>query len=333
MGNESDVRRARKGAEDNLAVLETLSGAVESSADSELKHLLAGISRRRSDQTLRLLDWVNRHEVAGPELDTPAESGRVSQADSQKANLSQNNGDVAISRPATAADGVPVLARRDVTPELVQFTVPRPQDFNFVAGQSVKVGVGGVQRSFSLVSAPCEPVLEFFVELVPGGQMSEQLRRMRVGERITLGPPKGGLRFDPGFPNHLMVSTVTGINPFISILRDYIHQGRTGHRFHLLQGASYQNEFGYREELERLAAAHPEFITYVPTVSRPDEPANQGWAGETGRVDTKVVEYLRRTGLDSGSTQAYACGHSGMLDAVERQLAPLGFQLRTENYD
>lgn len=82
-----------------------------------------------------------------------------------------------------------------------------------------------------------------------------------------------------------------------------------------------------------MAAAHPEIITYIPTVSRPDEPANQGWSGENGRVDTKVVEYLRQSGLDSGSTQAYACGHSGMLDAVERQLAPLGFQLRMENYD
>lgn len=325
MANESDIRRARKGAEDNLAVLETLSGAAESSADGELKHLLAGISRRRSDQTLRLLDWVKRHEVAGPVLDAPTNPGRVSQVETA--------GDAAVSRPTTAADGVPVLARRDVTPELIQFTVPRPQDFNFVAGQSVKVGIGGVRRSFSLASAPHEPVLEFFVELVPGGQMSEQLRRMRVGEQVTLGPPKGGLRFDPGFPNHLMVSTVTGINPFISILRDYLHQGRTGHRFHLLQGASYQNEFGYGEELERLAAAHPEIITYIPTVSRPDEPANQGWSGENGRVDTKVVEYLRQSGLDSGSTQAYACGHSGMLDAVERQLAPLGFQLRMENYD
>ncbi|BES70166.1 hypothetical protein RE428_11840 [Marinobacter nanhaiticus D15-8W] len=327
MANESDIRRARKGAEDNLAVLETLSGATESSVDSDLKLLLAGISRRRSDQTLRLLDWVNRHEVAGPVLDAPANSDRVSRSESP-----QVAGD-AVARPATAAEGVPVLARRDVTPELIQFTVPRPQDFNFIAGQSVKVGIGGIRRSFSLVSAPHEPVLEFFVELVPGGQMSEQLRRMRVGERVALGPPKGGLRLDPGFPNHLMVSTVTGINPFISILRDYLHQGRTGHRFHLLQGASYQNEFGYREELERLAAAHPEVITYVPTVSRPDEPANQGWSGETGRVDTQVVEYLRRAGLDSGSTLAYACGHSGMLDAVGRQLVPLGFQLSTENYD
>lgn len=339
MASESDIRRARNGALNNLANLETLSEAAEASRDDELRRLLGGIGQRRSDQMLRLLDWMYRQGAGGgaaafstgAATEPPGVSPAVDGAG--QARDSDEYAEQTVSRPDTGVGGVSVLERREVTPELIQFIVPRPRDFDFVAGQSVKVGVGDVRRSFSIVSAPHEPVLEFFVELVPGGQMSEQLRRMKTGDRITLGPPKGGLRFDAGYPNHLMVSTVTGVNPFISILREYLHHGRSGHRFHVLQGASYQNEFGYREELERLATAHPDVVSYVPTISRPDETVNLGWAGHTGRVDGLVTEYLQKTGLDGGSTLSYACGHSGMLEAVERQLAPLGFEVRTENYD
>lgn len=344
MANESDIRRARNGARDSLADLELITEAAEASQDGNLRRLLTGIGRRRSDQMLKLLDWVDRQGVGGKEIGgkksvPPVSAGAEPFGPEPLPNGVESTPQVdvapgqAVARPATGAGGVSVLERQEITPDLVRFTVPRPQDFNFVAGQSVKVGVGDVRRSFSIVSAPHEPVLEFFVELVPGGQMSEQLRRMKTGDRVTLGPPKGGLRFDAGFPSHLMVATVTGINPFVSILRDYLHQGRSGHRFHVLQGASYQNEFGYRDELERLAATHPDLLSYTPTVSRPEETANLSWRGHTGRVDTLVGDYVQQTGLDGGSTLAYACGHSGMLDAVEKQLAPLGFQVKTENYD
>src|SRR5690606_20366078 len=146
-------------------------------------------------------------------------------------------------------------------------------------GQSVKVGLGGIRRSYSLVSAPHEPVLEFFIELVAGGQMSDRLRQLKPGDRLSLGAPKGGLRVDPAFQHHLMIATVTGINPFIAILRDYLRQGQRGQRFIALHGASYRGEFGYWHELEAIAARRPGIVCYIPTVSRPDDPANACWSG------------------------------------------------------
>lgn len=239
----------------------------------------------------------------------------------------------AVTRPATSAEGVPVIESRLLTPELIRFTLPRPLDFSFRAGQSVKLELDGIRRSYSIVSAPHEEVLEFFVELVPGGQMSERLRRLKPGDRVGLGKPKGGLSFDGSYPHHLMIATVTGINPFISILRDYLHQGPKGHHFHILQGASYQTEFGYREELEAIAARQPELLTYVPTVSRPEEAANSGWQGSQGRVDAVVEPYRLQAGLQPDATLIYACGHSGMLDAITQLYQPQGFQIVTENYD
>ena len=54
-----------------------------------------------------------------------------------------------------------------------------------------------------------------------------------------------------------MVATVTGIGPFVSMVRAYLHEGRQGHTFYILHGASYPDDFAYQAELEHLAALHP----------------------------------------------------------------------------
>ena len=64
-----------------------------------------------------------------------------------------------------------------------------------------------------------------------------------------------------------MVSTVTGIVPFVSILREYIHNNQNEHIFHVLQGASYKNEFTYDGELTQLANTYSDFIKYIPTIT------------------------------------------------------------------
>lgn len=321
MATEPDLTRVRQGAQQALTELDGLSQRRAECDNEQLRSTLAGITRRKSGQTWRMLDWLRLHDSEGESSTT--EMPQPSR--SPEAAIGETS--------ATAAGNGKVIELRKVTSDLIVFKVSRPPEFRFVAGQSVKVGLGELRRSYSIVSAPHEPFLEFFIELVPGGRMSEQMRRMQVGDQLDLGTPKGGLRFDDKFPHQLMVATVTGINPFVSMLRDYLHSGRRGHHFHLMHGASFQTEFGYRDELEALAAAHVNLLTYVATVSRPYEAANRNWTGSAGRVDTLVDAYLVDAGLTNSNTLTYACGHSGMLEAVAQQLQPREFRLETESYD
>ena len=100
----------------------------------------------------------------------------------------------------------------------------------------------------------------------------------------------------------------------------------------MLQGASYQDEFTYLEELERLAAEHPDKITYVPTVSRPTEEHNAGWTGETGRVNNIVEKYIDELGLSPEDTLVYACGHPEMIEDVKDKLKPQGYKVEEERF-
>ena len=124
---------------------------------------------------------------------------------------------------------------------------------------------------------------------------------MKPGDKLTIRPrAKGIFTFNPNFKNHLLVATVTGVVPYISYIRDYLHRGESGHRFFVLEGASYDDEFGYDDELERYTSEHPDMVTFIPTVSRPNEERNSGWKGETGRVNAIVEPQVEKLGLAEG---------------------------------
>jgi NAD(P)H-flavin reductase len=237
------------------------------------------------------------------------------------------------SRPRPKLPKARLVRRRDQTSDLWIIWLEPEVPFTFKPGQYCTLGLEGVERAYSIVSAPHEPKLEIFVELVPVGELTPPMYQLQVGETLTLRPTaKGIFTLDSRFQSHLMVATVTGIAPFVSIVRDYFHRGGTGHRFYILYGASYQDENAYTEELAGLARAHPEVLAYVPTVSRPGEPRNTGWGGETGRVNTIVAKHIEGFGLDRASTLIYACGHPGMITSVKEQFLPQGFRVKEERF-
>ena len=210
---------------------------------------------------------------------------------------------------------------------------PLDGHFNFKAGQYCTLGTEGVERAYSIVSAPYEPLLEIFVELVPEGELTPKMWRLNLGDTMSLRPrPKGIFVLNEKVHHHLMVATVTGVGPYLSIIREYLHQGGQGHYFYVLFGASYQDELTYDAELRQLAEDHPECVKYVGTVSRPEEERNRGWQGEKGRVNNLVQKYLAEYDLPQDDTMVYTCGHPGMIADVKEQVTPLGWQFTEERF-
>jgi NAD(P)H-flavin reductase len=230
---------------------------------------------------------------------------------------------------------VTISRRENVTEDLWLIWIEKPEGFTFKPGQYCTIGRDGVERAYSIVSAPHEEALELFVELVPlpDGVLTPKLWELQVGDSVTIRPrAKGIFVFKPESPNQVLVSTVTGVVPYISILRDYVHRGLSGHHFYVLQGASYLNEFTYDGELGRLSIERPELVTYIPTVSRPDEERNAEWTGETGRVNLIVEPYVEKFGLAPEDTLIYACGHPGMIEDIKERMKPKGFQVDEERF-
>jgi ferredoxin--NADP+ reductase len=220
----------------------------------------------------------------------------------------------------------------------------------FTAGQYATIGVvvdgDVIERPYSIVSSPSERFLEFFVELVPGGDLTPKLWELKLGSRILIRRRiVGQFTLAPSVKRHLMLATVTGVAPFVSILRTQQIERRQGNvsddQFLLIHGASRVADFGpYLDELEALsqlseleALSQAGFLNYVPTISRPWKEPN--WKGETGRVEDIVRKHADKVGLDRTNSIAYACGHPNMVENVKDILARAGFrkdQIREEEY-
>jgi ferredoxin/flavodoxin---NADP+ reductase len=246
--------------------------------------------------------------------------------------LQAGRGQAARRRSAAGASPV-LLERRAVTCDLLRLRLSRPAEFTFRPGQHVKMGVAGLLRTYSLASAPHEDWLEFFVELYPGGRLSERLRRLGPGAAMALGPTASGdLRLNTARVNQLLIATVTGIAPFVSMLRAHVRQPQTRHRFFILHGASHGDEFGYASELAALMARDPVSFFYLPTVSRPDSPRNRGWQGARGRVESLAGALVERFRLGPRDTAVLACGHPAMVRTVSRLFTKLGYSTGSESF-
>jgi len=228
-----------------------------------------------------------------------------------------------------------IIERRDISDDLWVIRVDPGGEYSFVPGQYATLGVVApekhYERAYSIVSAPHEKSLEFFVELVPKGDVTPRLYPCQVGDEFTLRKvAKGRFTLDTasGRTNHLMLATVTGVAPFVSIARSLHHQWKDGkfkgeHKLFLLDGASRSWELAYREELKLFAAEVP-WLTYAPTVSRPWE--DKSWRGETGRVDDVVRKYTDSWGLTPADTTAYLCGHPSMIEDTKGILKRRGWE-------
>ena len=251
------------------------------------------------------------------------------------------------ARPRAALEpNATLIDRQDLTPTMARLRV-RPDDGPpaFRAGQYFAIGlpVEGrwIQRPYS---AACSPsgigALDFLVRLVPGGALTPHLWRLRPGERVRLGPPRGLFALQPDDPRrHLFLSTGTGIAPLLAMLDSLLGRpgpGPQGTRRPapiVIHGVATAPELADRARLERLAADGA--IDYVPAVSRPTDPANHGWSGRAGRLDALIGVIAAEAELDADSTVAFLCGNPAMIAAVTPRLAALGLPadaVRAEPY-
>jgi ferredoxin--NADP+ reductase len=214
-----------------------------------------------------------------------------------------------------------VTSRRDISSDLWILRLRPAEKICFTPGQYAAVGLPGpdrlIERPYSLASSPREEEMEFFLELVRGGHLSPHLYEIPVGGEVQVRRmAKGRFVFDQasGRPNHFMIATVTGVAPFVSMVRELAARHDEGqavpYRVALLHGASLSHELGYCEELSTLARRCPWF-TYIPTLSRAWE--NPAWTGERGRVEDVARKRLDGLGFTPADTTAYACGQPDMI--------------------
>jgi ferredoxin--NADP+ reductase len=238
-----------------------------------------------------------------------------------------------------------IVAREELHPELFHVWV-RPDGDEvkpFEPGQFVSIGrleqsegderARLVTRSYSIgSSAHRRDAVELFVVQVDDGEFTSWLADQQPGARVWMTPRAAGrltLEEVPRDSDLVLVSTGTGIAPYVSMYRTY-HDDPPWRRVVIVNGVREVRDLGYRSELEQAAATDPR-LTYLPLVTR--EPEGSNWDGLRGRVGS-ILEPARFADLTAVEltperTHVFLCGNPAMVDSAEAFFHGLGFRTHT----
>jgi ferredoxin--NADP+ reductase len=230
-----------------------------------------------------------------------------------------------------------VTSVRHWTESLFSFTTTRDAGFRFQNGQFAMIGleVAGrpLLRAYSLASANYEENLEFFSIKVPDGPLTSRLQHLKEGDRILVnGKPTGTLILDNLLPGrHLyLLSTGTGLAPFLSIIKD----PETYERYKkvvLVHGCRQVAELAYGDFITQELPQH-EFIgdlirdklIYFPTVTR--EPfRNRGRLTDL-ITSNALFDEIGLPPLSAAEDRVMMCGSPSMLKDLVDIVRELGFE-------
>ena len=224
-----------------------------------------------------------------------------------------------------------LLDVQSLTPSLFTLRTTRDPGFRFTAGQFVRVGVtkadgSTVWRAYSLVSSPFDEHLDFFSIVVPGGEFTSELSRLRVGDTLMVERQATGFltlsRFVDG-RDLWMLGTGTGVAPFLSILQDF-EVWEKFERIILVYSAREAKELAYQALIKELGereylAEYAHKLIYIPTVTREQHPG-----ALNGRITTLIEngELERAAGVELTPeySRVLICGNPQMVDDTRQLL-------------
>jgi CDP-4-dehydro-6-deoxyglucose reductase len=209
-------------------------------------------------------------------------------------------------------------------------TLPKSQEFNYIAGQYIDILMkDGQRRSFSIANQPAtskEQGLELHIRHVPGGHFTPRVfESMKEKDLLRLEGPFGTyfLQTEVDRPI-IMVAGGTGFSPIKGLIEHAMGED-PNYNIHLFWGARDLQDLYLDELAKEWAKKYPNF-KYTPVLS---ESKSGNWSGETGWVHESVIN-----AYDSfADFDVYASGPPIMIDAVRDSLSARKMQIEHFFFD
>lgn len=241
--------------------------------------------------------------------------------------------------PSATLNVEQVRSVRHWNEHLFSFSITRPPSFRFRSGEFVMIGLPGGEgrpllRAYSIASPAYSDELEFLSIKVPDGPLTSRLQKVQPGDEVFLGrKPVGTLVADALKPGKrlLLLSTGTGLAPFLSLVRDPDIYDRFN-QILLVHCVRRVSDLAFRDELESQLAGDPLVqdqallqFHYLPTVTRED-------FRTTGRIGALIDDGRLFDGRLAGAKalspetdRVMMCGSMAMIRDLQARLAAQGF--------
>jgi ferredoxin--NADP+ reductase len=216
----------------------------------------------------------------------------------------------------------------------------------FTAGQFTRLAleINGdmVARPYSFVNGPDNPVHEFYFILVKDGPLSNELIKLKAGDRLFLAPRGAGffiLAEVPEATTLWMLSTGTALGPFLSILTT-TEAWQRYRNIVLVHSVRTAKELTYSEKITALLEQHPDQLQFIPLVTR-EQTDFAIQSRIPAAIEDGQLERRAGLGINVADSQVMICGNPAMVRDTVQVLEGRGMkknkrrdpgQITTEQY-
>jgi len=207
---------------------------------------------------------------------------------------------------------VKIRSVKNVTHDVLRFTLDKPIGYNFVPGQATEVAINKDEwkeerRPFTFTCLPGDSHLEFTIKTYPSHNgVTNALRQLKQGDELLLHDVWGAISYKG---EGVFIAGGAGVTPFIAIFRDLNSKKQIGSNVLIFANKTKADIVDESDFRKMLGGA---FINILA-----DEKI-EGYAH--GMINE---EFLKKN-VKNFKQQFYVCGPPPMMDAVLGQLNKLG---------
>jgi len=179
-----------------------------------------------------------------------------------------------------------------------------------------------VSRSYTPVSNNSDRgMLQLVIKMYSDGQLTgKYLGKLEVGDQVEFRGPKGQMRYRKGMAKDIgMIAGGTGITPMYQLIRAICEDDKDDTKVTLLYGNNTEQDILLRGELDAFTSAYPQKFKYENILSRP----GSTWSGKKGFISKDLVK--EKLPPPSPDSKILLCGPPGLINAMTKSLAELGF--------
>ena len=223
-----------------------------------------------------------------------------------------------------------VVDKKVWTDGLFTISISADDVSEFEPGQFLQLAVEDgedlINRPYSVASPPGK-VLDFFIVVVEDGQLTPRLWKLEKGSQLKVAQRAAGsftLKKSPDAQNLWLISTGTGLAPYIAMLRTE-EPWVTYQNIVVVHGVRYAADLAYTEELSGLSEKYPGRFTLIQACTR--EEADGKLKGRIpALLESGELEKLSGNELNAENSTVLLCGNPAMLDDMEEKLGTRGLK-------
>lgn len=216
------------------------------------------------------------------------------------------------------------------TDGLFTITIKADGVMPFEAGQFLQLGVypqGQVGQRDAIINRPYSVAsphgneLEFFIVVVPEGELTPKLWALDVGDSLLVNDRGAGrftLEKTPDADHLWLFATGTGLAPYVAMLRTEAPWQRFK-KIVLVHGVRHESDLAYTDELTQHQTTYPGQFELIQSLTR-----EQSEIAMRGRIPALLASGQLETAADcklsKDSSAVMLCGNPAMLDSMEELL-------------